>query len=63
MQTSSAMLTCKYSEMQIQPARCAVYPLIACLFGLGANVSLTREKSVFNKGKGDSNFAAKLAYA
>lgn len=40
-------------EMQIQWAHCAVYPLIACLFGLGANVSLTREKSVFYKGQGN----------
>lgn len=61
MQSSPAMLTCKYSEMQIQWAHCAVYALIACLFGFGANVSLTEERTVFNKGQGKSNFAAEMA--
>lgn len=44
MQTSAAVWTFKYCEMQFQWAHCAVYPLIVC-FGLCAKVSLTREKS------------------
>lgn len=52
MQTSAAMLlTYKYLSMQIQWAHCVVYLLIVCLFGLGANVSMTRKEQCLIKAK------------
>lgn len=36
---------------------------MSVLFGLAANVSLTRSKSALNKGQGNSNFAVELANA
>lgn len=60
MQTSAAVSTLSIFWNANPNPQCAVYPLIVCLFGLVANVNLTREKSVFYKGQGNSNWFSAL---